>query len=156
MQSESYSSCRSTEPLAYRITDYPLEPMARKPQDVTEAELSVLRQLWQDGPATIRELTDALYPGGGSSHYATVQKLLERLEAKRFVRRNRRRTPHVFAARVDRDDLLGRRLASMVDALCDGSYTPLLTHLVEAKRLSPEDLRVLRELIERARKEDER
>ena len=44
-------------------------------------ELDVLRALWEDGPATIRALTDRLYPRGGASEYATVQKLLERLES---------------------------------------------------------------------------
>ncbi len=129
--------------------------MARKPKDVTDAELSILRLLWDEGPATIRELTDALYPAGGNSQYATVQKLLERLETKRCVRRDRRRSPHVFAARVGRDDLIGRRLASVADSLCDGSYTPLLTHLVDPERLSAADLEVLRSLIARAPKRRE-
>ncbi|MEQ8764566.1 MAG: BlaI/MecI/CopY family transcriptional regulator [Planctomycetota bacterium] len=130
--------------------------MARKPQDVTEAELSVLRLLWDHEEATIRELTDALYPGGSSSHYATVQKLLERLEAKRCVKRNRRRSPHRFSARIGRDELIGRRLESMAQDLCDGSFTPLLSHLVEQRRLSEQELRMLRSLIEpHADEEDE-
>ena len=64
--------------------------MARNPQDVTETELAVLQVLWDEGPATIRRLTDVLYPSGGTALYATVQKLLERLEAKGCVRRERR------------------------------------------------------------------
>ena len=63
--------------------------MARTPQDVTDAELAVLQVLWEQGPATIRQLTDRLYPEGKTSHYATVQKLLERLQAKGCVSRDR-------------------------------------------------------------------
>ena len=37
--------------------------MVRKPQDVTDAELAILRQLWEASPATIRQITDALYDG---------------------------------------------------------------------------------------------
>ena len=44
--------------------------------DVTDAELAVLQALWERGTATIRQLTDALYPGGGPAQYGTVQKLL--------------------------------------------------------------------------------
>src|SRR2546421_606061 len=76
--------------------------MARTPQDVTDTELSILHALWGEGPATIRRLTDGLYPGGGTSHYATVQKLLERLEAKGLVRRDRAGPAHTFAAAVRR------------------------------------------------------
>src|SRR5206468_5487882 len=58
------------------------EWMTDRIPDVPDAELAVLRELWDKGPESIRQLTDALYPGGSDAHYATVQKLLERLEAK--------------------------------------------------------------------------
>ena len=67
--------------------------MARTPQDVTDAELAVLQALWEEGPLPIRRLTESLYPGGKTAQYATVQKLLERLERKDCVRRNRRAAP---------------------------------------------------------------
>src|SRR5262245_57342324 len=104
--------------------------MARKPREVTEAELAVLRTLWELGPATIRQIADRLYPGGEASHYATVQKLLERLGQKGCVRRKRRRGAHVFDAAADRAEVIGRELQAMADKLCGGSLTPLLTHLV--------------------------
>ena len=124
--------------------------MARTPQDVTDAELSVLQVLWDAGPATIRQLTDRLYPGGGPAQYATVQKLLDRLEAKECVRRRRTGPAHTFAAAVGRDDLIGRRLRSVAEQLCDGSLTPLLTHLVRAQRLTPRERAELRALIDEA------
>ncbi|MBL8793540.1 MAG: BlaI/MecI/CopY family transcriptional regulator [Planctomycetia bacterium] len=124
--------------------------MARTPQDITDAELAVLEALWERGPATIRQLTDALYPDGGAAQYATVQKLLERLEAKGGVRRNRQAAVHVFAAVLDREQLIGRRLRAMADQLCGGSLTPLLTHLVQTTKLSPEQRQELRALIESA------
>ena len=122
--------------------------MARSPQDVTETELAVLQVLWDQGPATIRHITDLLYPEGDAAHYATVQKLLDRLEAKGFVTRDRTPPAHAFAAAVGRDDLIGRRLQAMAEQLCGGSLTPLLTHLVRARRLSPRERQDLRELID--------
>ncbi|MBV9122830.1 MAG: BlaI/MecI/CopY family transcriptional regulator, partial [Planctomycetes bacterium] len=56
--------------------------MARTPRDVTDTELAILEVLWERGQATRRQLMDALYPGGGPAQYATIQKLLERLEGK--------------------------------------------------------------------------
>ncbi len=122
--------------------------MARTPQDITDAELAVLQLLWEQGPAAIRRLTDALYPKGGAAQYATVQKLLERLEAKGFVRRDRSAAVHVFAAAVDREEVIGRRLRDMAAQLCGGSLTPLLTHLVRTSRLTAEEREELRALIE--------
>jgi BlaI family transcriptional regulator, penicillinase repressor len=128
--------------------------MARRPQDVTDAELDVLRGLWDDGPATIRTLADRLYPGGGTSEYATVQKLLERLEDKGHVSHTAGGRQNQYSARVQRDDLVARRLRDTAEQLCDGSLTPLLTHLVSAGRLSRDELLELRRLVDRLSRRD--
>ena len=118
--------------------------------DVTEAELAVLEQLWTSRePATIRAISDRLYPKGGAAHYATVQKLLERLEAKGFVRRDNSEIPHRFSPAVGREELIGRRLRAVADKLCGGSMTPLITSLVESRALTKRELDELRELIDR-------
>jgi len=122
--------------------------MPRTPQDITDAELAVLQVLWDEGPATIRRLTEVLYPRGGQAYYATVQKLLERLEGKGCVSRERGAGAHTFAAVIDRDELIGRRLRAVAEKLCGGSLTPLLTHLVRARRLTPRERQELRSLID--------
>jgi BlaI family penicillinase repressor len=122
--------------------------MARTPQDVTDTELALLQVLWDSGPATIRQLTDVLYPGGGAAHYATVQKLLERLEGKGCVHRDRTPQAHVFMAAIAREDFIGRRLRDMAEKLCGGSLTPLLTHLVRTKGLTSRERQELRDLID--------
>ena len=126
--------------------------MGRTPQDITDAELSILQALWDTGPATIRQLTDALYPGGGVAQYATVQKLLERLESKGCVRRDRSAAVHVFTPLLAREELIGRRVRAVAEQLCGGSLTSLLTHLVQTTRLSPRERQELRTLIEELEK----
>jgi len=69
--------------------------MKRNHVDVTEAELAILQALWDQGPATIRQLAERVYSQEGTSVYATVQKLLDRLDAKGFVRRDRGGAAHV-------------------------------------------------------------
>ncbi len=118
------------------------------PVDVTDAELAVLQALWQRGAATIRQLTEALYPGGNEAHYATVQKLLDRLEGKGHVRRDRSGHAHVFQARTDRDALVGHLLRAMAEQLCGGLMAPLLTHLLRAETLSARERQELRHLID--------
>lgn len=122
--------------------------MGRKRQDVTDAELSILQVLWEREATTIRQLTEAIYPRGGPSDYATVKKLLERLNAKGCVRGDRSRVPHVFEASISRDELIGRRLQALADHLCGGSRTPLLMHLVQSPRLSSKERQELHALLE--------
>jgi predicted transcriptional regulator len=123
--------------------------MARTPRDVTEAELAVLRVLWDDGPRPVRGIADELAARGTPAQTATVQKLLERLEEKRWVARDRSGPVQLFLATADRDDLIGRRLRGIAEELCEGSMTPLLSHLVQNERLSSADRRALRDLIDR-------
>ena len=122
--------------------------MGRPAQDITESELAVLRVLWDRGTATIRQLTDVLYPQGEAAQYATIQKLLDRMEVKGYVRRDRTLYVHVFAAVLDRDELIGRRLRSLAEMLCDGSLTPLLTHLARANNLTDQDRLALRAIVD--------
>src|SRR4051812_22433657 len=122
--------------------------MPRTPRDVTEAELAVLRVLWDRGPASVRAIADELAARGSPAQAATVQKLLERLEGKRWVARDRSGPVQRFRAAADRDDLIGRRLRGIADELCEGSVAPLLNHLVQTQRLSPADRKALRDLID--------
>jgi predicted transcriptional regulator len=123
--------------------------MKRNQADVTAAELALLQALWDHGPASIRQLVERVYAQDGTSVYATVQKLLDRLEAKRCVLRDRHQPVHVFTAAVGRDELIDRRLRAVADSLCGGSLTPLLTQLVESAELTQKDRKDLRMLIDR-------
>jgi BlaI family transcriptional regulator, penicillinase repressor len=115
----------------------------RSAADVTDTELAMLQVLWERGEATRRQVADALYPGGGESHYATVQKLLERLEKKEFVRHDRREGILVFKANVDRDEFIRRRLQGLADKLCGGAIAPLVMNLVRSQPLSAAEVEEL-------------
>lgn len=122
--------------------------MNKNVPNITEAEWAVLQRLWDHGPASVRQLTDALYPRGGASEYATVHKLLERLEAKGCVARKREDGVFVFAAAVDRDAVLGQQLDALVEKMCGGSLQPLLSNLIRGRRLTADELKELLSLVE--------
>jgi hypothetical protein len=73
-----------------------------------------------------------------------VQKLLERLEAKGCVHQERGGAAQVFRPAIDRDELLGRWLRVVAEKLCHGSFTPLLTYLVQGKGLNTRERQALR------------
>ena len=121
--------------------------MAQKSRDVTDAELAVLQVLWNQGPRTIREVAAVLDPHNQDAYYATIKKLLERLETKGFVSRQPRGIAYVYEAVLGRDELVGRRLREVSDSLCDGSVTPLLTQLARHEHLSRKQQAALMALI---------
>ena len=117
---------------------------------ITDAELRVMEELWQRGEATIRDLRDALYPQGGNSKFATVQKLLARLGAKGLVHRRKDEANWVFRAAVAREDWIGGELRRVAGRLGGDSVTPLLTYLVEAGELTSRERAHLRNLLDEA------
>lgn len=132
----------------YQLGDLKLAAKIR----LTEAQFAVLEALWRDGPQTIRQLTAELYPSQTTSDYATVQKLLEQLEEKGCATRDRSKMAHVFTATADRGDLIDAQLQDMAERLCDGSFAPVLMHLVEGARLSKRDRETLKRLLDEAKR----
>ncbi len=120
-----------------------------KIEPVTEGELSILEVIWKQGTPTSRDIADVLYEKVSDSKMASVQKLLERLEAKGCVRRDRRERAHRFQALVSREDFLRHRLQGLADRLCDGAIVPLVTTLLRSKKaLSKKNAEELRKLID--------
>lgn len=115
---------------------------------VTGAELNVLEELWRSREATIRDLRDAMYPQGGGSKFATVQKLLSRLVAKGLVGRRKAEANWIFRPLVARDDMIGGELRRVAERLGSNSMTPLLTYLVETGELTSKERAHLRRLLD--------
>lgn len=118
-----------------------------RPQ-ATDAELAILKLLWEREPLTARDIREQLYPGGTPSDHATVQTLLARLERKKLVTRDRREFAHSFSAAVSREELAGDQLEALAAKLTDGSIVPFILHAVSSKRLSAKERSEIRELLD--------
>ena len=121
---------------------------APRPQ-ATDAELAILKLLWDGEPLTARAICEQIYPSGTPSDQATVQKLLQRLEQKRLVTRDRSSFAHVFRATVTREALAGDQLEALADKLTDGSLVPFILHAVGSKQLTAEERSEIRRLLNR-------
>jgi predicted transcriptional regulator len=122
--------------------------MAQPSQNVANAELSVLQALWDMKSATVQELTERIYQDRSAALMATVKKLLERLETKKHIQRDRKTWPHQFSATIQRDDFIASQLKTMADKFCEGEIRPLLSCLVKTHGLTDEDRVSLRGLLD--------
>ncbi len=114
---------------------------------ITDAEMVLLKALWDDGPATVRECASRVT--GRDWAYTTVQTLLTRMEAKGLVTCDRGGQAHVFAPAVSQNGLLKGRLRELADQLCGGLSTPLVMALMDDTALTPEDITALRTQLDR-------
>ena len=119
-----------------------------RPQ-ATDAELAILKSLWEREPLTAKEIREQLYPGDSPSDHATVNKLLQRLEQKKLISRDRSSFAHLFRARVTREALAGNQLEVLAEKLTDGSMVPFILHAVSSKKLTAEERNEIRRLLNR-------
>ena len=104
--------------------------------------------LWEQDRLTARKLREQLYPSASKAQHGTVQRLLQRLEDKGFVERDRTLPVHLFSAVISRQAYASSQLESLADKLTGGSLAPLITHLMEEKKISRAELKKLRRILE--------
>src|SRR5262247_2754433 len=113
---------------------------------LTRLELQVMDTPWSKGPCSIRELLEA-FPKDERLAYTTVQTVVYRLEAKKAIRRTSKvSNAHVFEAIVSRSSAQHRMIDDLV-ALFGGKRLPIVTHLLESGKLTPEEVREARKAL---------
>lgn len=122
--------------------------MGKQNFDIGEAELAVLRVLWDVGPLSVREVMEQLHERGKTVAYTTVLTFLTRLEKKGFVRSDKSGTAYVYRARVNREQVTRNRVKDLLEELFDGSAAPMVMHLIEAEHLTADEIARLRKLID--------
>jgi BlaI family penicillinase repressor len=119
-----------------------------KRQTLANAELAIMDLLWRNEKLTARQIRELLYPDANKAQHGTVQRLLQRLEDKGYVTRDRSLSVHLFSAAISRQMYAGEQLESLADKLTEGSFAPLITHLVEQKKISRREINRLRDILD--------
>ncbi|MDE0938134.1 MAG: BlaI/MecI/CopY family transcriptional regulator [Mariniblastus sp.] len=121
---------------------------------LTNAELSVMELIWDAERLTARQILEQLYDDSKKSQHGTVQRLLQSLEEKGFVERDRSLGVYLFSALISRQAYGGLQLESLAQRLTGGSIAPLLTHLLDERKLGKVEIKRLRKLLKEAQDND--
>ena len=124
----------------------------RRPDRPTHAELALLRVLWQRGPSTVREVHESLGRGERTG-YTTTLKLLQIMVEKGLARRTEEGRLHRYRSAVAEAETQRRMVADLVERAFGGSTAGLVMQALASKPASPEELERIRQMIDRARKE---
>ena len=122
----------------------------------TDAELSILRVLWERGPSTVRQVHEVLSRERPAA-YTTALKLLQIMTEKGLVRRDDSDRTHIYHPRLSEEQTQRQLVRDLLDRAFGGSASKLVMQALAARRATPEELTEIRQLIE-ARREvrDER
>ena len=118
---------------------------AKKP---TEAELAILRVLWERGPSTVREVAQEM---GREGAYTTILKLLQIMTEKRLVRRDESPRTHVYEAVWTEGETKQQIVTDLLERVFDGSASQLVMQALNAKKASAKELAEIRKLLDQQR-----
>ena len=113
----------------------------------TEAELGILRVLWEKGPSTVRHVNDVLSQTRDTG-YTTTLKLMQIMAEKGLVTRDERDRTHVYAARWSQDHTQRQLVSDLVDRAFGGSATALVLQALSAHPASADELSEIQRLID--------
>jgi BlaI family penicillinase repressor len=118
----------------------------RKPPKPTEAELSILRVLWQRGPSTVRQVQQALQ-SIRKTGYTTVLKFLQIMTEKGLVSRDETPYAHIYKARLPQEQAQRTMVADLLDRAFEGSMSRLVLQALSSRKATPEELSEIRKIL---------
>lgn len=119
----------------------------------TDAELGVLRVLWESGPCTLGQVCSALREEKQVAT-TTIATVLQVMLQKKLVKRKQGKRGYLWSARLSRQTAASGLVRKLLDRVFDGSAHRLVAHLVEDGQLDDEELTLLRDLLKSHRSED--
>lgn len=123
----------------------------KKTNRPTSAELEILSVLWERGSATVREVHETI-DARKPTAYTTILKLLQIMDEKGLVERDRRAKAHVYRPRRPEGETQKTLVADLLEKAFHGSALRLVQHVLEAKPASEQELKEIRKLIREAEK----
>jgi predicted transcriptional regulator len=121
--------------------------MARKATNrPTDAELGILRVLWQLGPSTVREVHAEL-ESEAPTGYTTVLKQLQIMTEKGLTLRDEEQRAHVYRARDSQADVQQGLVGDLVDRAFDGSASQLVLQALSARPATSAEIAEIRKLL---------
>ena len=128
--------------------------MSRNVPKPTEAEMAILRVLWERGPSTVRQVHE-LVARDRPAAYTTALKLLQIMTEKGLVDRDERERTHIYRARLSEEQTQRQLVRDLLDRAFGGSASKLVMQALATRRASPDELREIRNAIDAAKNERE-
>jgi predicted transcriptional regulator len=127
--------------------------MSRSPATrPTDAELNILRVLWDRGPSTVRQVHQIM-AGERSLAYTTTLKLLQIMTEKGLVTRREDDRCHIYAPAVRQEEAQRQLVGDLLDRAFGGSAAALVMQALAARRASDEELDAIRRLLDERERE---
>jgi predicted transcriptional regulator len=121
--------------------------MTRTPPRPTEAELEILRVLWERGPSTVRQVHEAI-AAARETGYTTTLKLMQIMADKGLVTRDESARTHIYTPRASQESTQRQLVTDLVARAFGGSAAELVLRALSSHTTSDDELAEIRKLID--------
>ena len=118
-----------------------------KPPKPTDAELAILRVLWEQGPSTVRLVWEQLNPKQETG-YTNVLKMMQIMCEKGLVTRDESDRSHIYRAARSQEQTQRQVVGHLLERLFSGSAPKLVMQALATKRATPAELTEIRKLLD--------
>jgi BlaI family transcriptional regulator, penicillinase repressor len=113
----------------------------------TDAELKLLKVLWELGPSTVREIHDALRDETDTG-YTTTLKILQKMTEKQLVKRDESQRSHVYEATWRPEQTQRQLVRDLLQRAFGGSPGKLVVQALSEQKASADELAEIRKLLD--------
>jgi BlaI family transcriptional regulator, penicillinase repressor len=114
---------------------------------LTPQELAIMKVVWTSDTVTVRDVYEALRQKRAIA-YTTVMTMMKVLEEKGYLQKTLVERAHVYRPTKPRQQVIGAMVRDFVDRVFDGASDALLVHLAGDSRLTDEQRRTMKELLD--------
>jgi predicted transcriptional regulator len=119
--------------------------MRHRSSTLTEQELEIMKVVWELETATVRDVYEKLLEHRKVA-YTTVMTMMKILEQKKYLKKSQADRAYVYRPAQPKGQVISAMVKEFVNRVFNGSAQPLLVHLVEDEKLSPEELEEIAQL----------
>ena len=121
--------------------------MRKKTTRPTDAELEILRVLWEKGPCTVRQVFDTISQNRQTG-YTTILKLMQIMAEKKLVTRDESNRTHLYKAKSRQEQTQKQLVVDLISRAFGGSTNKLVMQALQSKKISPDEIEEIRTMLD--------
>ena len=121
--------------------------MRKKTTRPTDAELEILRVLWEKGPCTVRQVFDTISQNRQTG-YTTILKLMQIMAEKKLLTRDESNRTHLYKAKSRQEQTQKQLVVDLISRAFGGSTNKLVMQALQSKKISPDEIEEIRTMLD--------
>ena len=122
--------------------------MATNQRRPTEAELAILKVLWDGGPQSVRDIQRVLNASRPTG-YTTVLKMVQIMTEKGLVERDETIRPQIYRPRQSQQQTQRQLVRDLMQRAFGGSMKALVLQALATRKSTPQEVEAMEKLLDR-------